>query len=107
MRVFPFTAKFSGTRSSSSTTGTIALVHSSHLSYLVSLRFLRTFPPIHWMLEMKWLRCIPAISTFDVGRLSAPFWGVGRLVHGRYLLGGTITRTMTVPLSPLTVHQDF
>ncbi len=40
------------------------------------------------MLGMKWLRCIPAISTFDVGRLSAPFSVAGRFVLGRYSLGG-------------------
>ena len=40
------------------------------------------------MLGMNWLRCIPAISTFDVGKLSVPFSVAGRFVLGRYSLGG-------------------
>lgn len=40
------------------------------------------------MLEMNWLRCIPAISTFDVDRLYVRFSEAGLFPHGRYLLGG-------------------
>jgi hypothetical protein len=86
--VSPFTAKFSGTHSSSLITGIIALAHSSHLSHFFSLPSPRTSHLIHWMLGMKWLRCIPATSTFDVGRLSAPFSVAGRFALGRYSLGG-------------------
>ena len=43
------------------------------------------------MLGMNCPCCIPAISTFDVCRLSAPFSVGGRFVHGRYSPGGAIT----------------
>lgn len=98
-------AKFSGTHSSSLTTGTIALAHSSRLSHLFSLPSARTSHLIRWMLGMKWLRCIPDISTFDVGRLSALFWVAGRFVLGRYSLGGGYHRNDICLLIATTIDS--
>jgi hypothetical protein len=80
-------AKFSGTRSSLSTSGTIASAHSSHLSRSFSPRSARISQRILWVLGTIWLRCAPDTSTFDVGRSYARFSEAGRFVHGRFSPG--------------------